>query len=167
METGTAVLIGAVALGAGYLILTKNKGATANVDPSTGLPTLLDGSSVAPQATAPANRTSGAQGGLDSLYTAGGGIAGGIVGAYFGGPVGAAAGAKVGTVVGKPVGQVTQRQLTTQLKSTVTAVKGVGGGVADIAKGNVVGGVSKVVTNSVKAGLAPVTSTISALRSLW
>lgn len=166
METGTAILIGAVALGAGYLILTKNKNQTV-VDPSTGLPMTLDGSQIAPQAAQPANRASGAQAGLDSLYTAGGGIAGGVVGAYFGGPVGAAAGAKVGTVVGKPVGQVTQRQLTTQLKTTVTAVKGVGSGLADAAKGNVVGGVSKVVSNSVKAGLAPVSSTISAIRSLW
>lgn len=124
---------------------------------------------IAPTSAAIADSRNGSPAGqgrpgvVDTLEVGVGTVGGGVVGGYFGGPLGAAVGSKLG-----PVGvKAGVNQTTTLVKTNIAGIKQFGGGVKEVFTGDVSGGAKDIAASALKTAAAPVTSTISAIRSLF
>ena len=103
----------------------------------------------------------------DQIASAVGGVGGLAVGSYVGGPVGGIVGAKVGQIVAPLATKAGIAGVSSTVKTQVAAVRGLATGVSQIAHGDVISGTKSVVTSGLKSAAAPITSGISAIRSLF
>lgn len=170
----TLLIVGGViaAGGVGYLVYQQyKKGTLFGASPQNiANPGVADPNSMAPINYVPPKGSEipgVSQNTFNTTASALGGVAGTAVGGYFGGPVGATVGAKVGTAIGPKAATSAIVGAKAHVSAVVSSVSQAGSGVKDIASGNVGSGAQKILNSAVTAGLAPITSTFSSIKSLF